>query len=113
MALDRKGLTRNDSTESGGQLRGSVMVSYNKDQKLFVEEPVCLNPALSRMNLSGSMDKKLRGSAVIPSAISANSEEFKVNRSRSRSKSEVREEMAVRSMYEQLILHYEKHQFLS
>ena len=87
MALDTKGPTRNDSTDSGGQLRGSMMVSYNKDQKVFIEEPVCLNPGLSRINLSGSIDKKLKGSAILPSAISVNSDEFKINRSRSRPKS--------------------------
>jgi hypothetical protein len=70
LALDKKGLNRMDSTESGGQGRASIMVSYNKEQKTFVEEPVCMNPALSRMNSSGSIDKKLKGSAIQRSAVS-------------------------------------------
>lgn len=72
--MDKKAFTRNESTDSGGHLRGSMMVSYNKDQKVFIEEPVCLNPALSRLNLSGSIDKKFKGSAILPSAISVNSD---------------------------------------
>ncbi len=75
LAVDKKGLTRMDSTESGGQGRASMMmVSYNKDHKTFVEEPVCLNPALSRMSSSNSIDKKLKGSAIQRSAISLNSD---------------------------------------
>lgn len=86
MALQKKGLTRNDSTESGGFGRGSLIVSYNKDQKTFTEEPVCINPALSRMNMSGSLDKKLKGSNLYPSAISMNSDEIKAARSKVKSK---------------------------
>ena len=67
-----------------------MMVSYNKDQKAFVEEPVFLNPGISRMNSSGSIDKKLRGSNIQRSAISVNSEEYKSNKSQVRSKSQLK-----------------------
>jgi len=62
-----------------------MLVSYNKDQKVFVEEPVCLNPGLSKVNLSGSIDKKLKGSNLYQSAISNYSEDIKGNKVKSKS----------------------------
>jgi len=62
-----------------------MIVSYNKDQKVFVEEPVCVNTGLSKVNLSGSIDKKLKGSTLFQSAISGYSEDIKGNKIKSKS----------------------------
>ena len=66
------------------------MVSYNKDQKTFVEEPVCLNPTISRMSESGSLEKKMKGSKIGKSVVSATSEEYKNDKFRVRSKSKIK-----------------------
>ena len=71
-----------------------------------------MNPALNKMNLSESIDKPARGSNNYLSIASANSEYYIANRPRAKSQSEIKDETKVRLLYNKLMMHYNKHQFL-